>query len=126
MHTLKDVLLLNSRHNIISEPTRQLALSDPIVLHEDMLPLIQCIIRNLPDISDHCAAYVYLPIEYPVHGTVTQNVWMYKDANCELFDKKLSDFDWLCHRQGSANEACSLFTNVSTELQNCLYPAKQL
>ena len=30
MHHLKDVLLLNSLHNIISEPTCQLALLDPI------------------------------------------------------------------------------------------------
>ena len=39
MHHLKDVLLLNSLHNIISEPTRQLALLDPIILHDDMSPL---------------------------------------------------------------------------------------
>ena len=93
MHSLKIVLLLNLLHNIIFEPTHQLALLDPIILHEDMLPLIQGIIRDLPDISDHCAAYVYLPFEYPVHGTVTGNIWMYKNANCELFNKKLSDFD---------------------------------
>ena len=45
MHNLKDVLLLNSLHNIISEPTRQLAFLDPIILHEDMSPLNQGIIR---------------------------------------------------------------------------------
>ena len=50
MHNLKDVLLLNSLHNIISEPTRQLALLYPIILHEDMQPLIQCIIRVPADI----------------------------------------------------------------------------
>ena len=33
MHNLKDVLLLNSLHNIISEPTRKLALLDPIIVH---------------------------------------------------------------------------------------------
>ena len=53
MHSLKDVLLLNSLHNIISEPTRQLALSEPIILHEDKSALIQGIIRVPPDISDH-------------------------------------------------------------------------
>ena len=39
MHKLKDVLLLKSLHNIISEPIRQLALLDPIKLHEDMAHL---------------------------------------------------------------------------------------
>ena len=78
MHHLKDVLLLNSLHNIISEPTRRLALLDPIILHDDMPPLNQGINKVPPDISDHCATYVYLPFEYPVHGTFTRNVWMYK------------------------------------------------
>ena len=41
MHHLKDVLLLDSLHNTISEPTRQLALLDPIILHDDMSPLNQ-------------------------------------------------------------------------------------
>ena len=125
MHHLKDVLLLNSLHNIISEPTRQLALLDPIILHDDMSPLNQGIIRVPPDISDHCATYVYLPFEYPVHGTFTRNVWMYKNANFELFNKKLSDFDWSCLHQGSVNEASSLFTNLLNSL-NYAYLIKQL
>ena len=112
MHHLKDVLLLNSLHKIISEPTRQLALLDPIILHDDMSPSYQGIIRVPPYISDHCATYVYLPFEYPVHGTFTRNVWMYKNANFELFNKKLSDFDWSCLHQCSVNEASSLFTNI--------------
>ena len=33
-----------------------------------MSPLIQGIIRVPPDISDHCATYVYLPFEYPKHA----------------------------------------------------------
>ena len=45
MHNLKNVLLLNSLHNIISEPTRQLALLDPIIFHEDMSTLSQGIIQ---------------------------------------------------------------------------------
>ena len=94
MHNLKDVLLRNSFHNIISEPTRQLALLDHIILHEDRSPLFQGIIRVPPDISDHCATYVYVPFEYTEHGSFTRNVCMYKNANYELFNKKLSDFDW--------------------------------
>ena len=61
MYNLKDILLLNSLHNIKSAPTRQLALLYPIILHKDniMSPLIQGIIRVPPDVSDHCATYVY-------------------------------------------------------------------
>ena len=115
MHHLKDVLLLNSLHNIISEPTRQLALLDPITLHEDMSPLNQGIIKVLPDISDHCATYVYF-FEYPVHGTFTRNVLMYKNAN-KLFNTTISKFDWSCLHQGNVNVASSLhvFTNIFIE-----------
>ena len=45
MHNLKDVLLINSLHNIIPEPTRQLASIDPIILYENMPPLNQGIIN---------------------------------------------------------------------------------
>ena len=55
MHNLKDVLLLNSLHNIITEPTLQLALLDPIIVHEDILPLSQWIIQVPNEISDHSA-----------------------------------------------------------------------
>ena len=88
MHNLKDVLLLNSLQNIISEPTRQLALLDPIIVHEDMSPLSQGIIQVPNEISDHCATYVHIPFKYPLHGTFTRNVWIYKDANYELSNKK--------------------------------------
>ena len=88
MHNLKDVLLLNSLNNIISEPTRQLALLDPIIVHEDMSTLSQGIIQVPNEISDHCATYVHIPFEYPLHDTFTRNVWIYKDANYELFNKK--------------------------------------
>ena len=72
MHNLKDVLLINSLHNIIAEPTRQLALLDRIILHEDMTTLNQGIIKVPSEISDHCATYK--PFEYPLHGTFTRNV----------------------------------------------------
>ena len=45
MHNLKNVLLPNFLHNAIIKLTRQLALLDPIILHEDMLPLNQGIIK---------------------------------------------------------------------------------
>ena len=87
LHNLKDVLLLNSLQNIIDEPTRQLALLDPMILHEDMSPLNQGIIKVPAEISDHSATYVHVPFEYQLNGTFTRNVWIYKYANYELFNK---------------------------------------
>ena len=104
---MKDVLLLNSLHNIISEPTRQLALLDPIIVHEDVSTLSQGIIQVPNEISDHCATYVQITFEYPLYGTFTRNVWMYKNTNYELFSKTISDFDCLCLHQGTVNKASS-------------------
>ena len=86
MHNLKDVLLLNSLHNIISEPTRQLALLDPIIDHEDMSTLSQGIIQVPNEISDHCATYVHIPFECPLHDTFTK-MYGYKKVqimNCSI------------------------------------------
>ena len=92
MHNLKYVLLLNSLHNIISEPTRQLALLDPIIVHEDMSPLSQWIIQVPNEISEHCATYVHIPFEYPLHITYTRNVWIYnmQNMNCSIKKYRIS------------------------------------
>ena len=49
IHNLKDLLLLNSLHNIISA----CFVRSYYILHEDTPPLIHRIIRVTPDISDH-------------------------------------------------------------------------
>ena len=71
MHNLKNVLLLNSLHNIISEPTRQLALLDPIIV------LSQGIIQVPNEINDHCASYVHIPFEYQLHILLLLEMYRY-------------------------------------------------
>ena len=46
---------------------------------------------------------------------------MYKFANYELFNRKISEFDWSCLHQGTVNEASSLFTNVFIEFAKLLF-----
>ena len=123
---MKDVLLLNSLKNIIDEPTCQLALLDPIILHEDMSPLNQGIIKVPPEISDHSATYVHVPFEYHLNGTFTRNVWMYKYANYELLNKKISEFDWSYLQEGTVSEASILFTNVFIEFAKLCIPNKTI
>ena len=53
-----------------------------------MSPLSQGIIQVPNEISNHCATRVHILFEYPLHGTFTRNVWIYKDANYELVNKK--------------------------------------
>ena len=42
----------------------------------------------------------------------------------ELFNRKLSEFDWSCLHQGTVIEANSLF--IFIEFVNCAYQIKQL
>ena len=44
-HNLKDILILNSLNNVISQPTRHLALLDPIIIHNHMSFLHQGILE---------------------------------------------------------------------------------
>ena len=57
-----------------------------------MSPLNQSIIKVPPEISDHSATYVHVLFEYQLNGTFTRNVWIYKYANYELFNKKNLSF----------------------------------
>ena len=99
MHSLKDVLLLNSLHTIISEPTCQLALLDPIILHEDMSQLSQCIIKEPSEISDHCGAtYMHIPFEYPLYETFREMYGYIKMQIMNCLIKTISDFDWSSSR----------------------------
>ena len=78
------------------------------------------------EISDHCATYVHITFEYPLHGTFTRNVWIYKDESYELYSKTLSDFDCLCLYQGTVNAASSLFTNIFIVFAKLYIPSKTI
>ena len=111
------ILFINSLHNIIPEPTRQLALIQPIILHEDMTSLS---INNVPsEISDHCATYVYLPFEYQLHGGFTGNVWMYKFASYELLNK--TETNVLCF--GKQETIVTFFVIPWSKLTHFLNPS---
>ena len=55
---LKDILILNSLNNIISQPTRQQAHLDPIICYKVMSFIYQCLLEIPPKMSDHRATYV--------------------------------------------------------------------
>ena len=62
-HNLRDILLINSVQNVISDVTRQNAILDPIIIFDDM-PYI-----DSPNyISDHKATYmcIILPFHYEI------------------------------------------------------------
>ena len=96
MYNLRNLLLLNSMINIISEPTRQQAILDPIIIPDDMEYLDSGIIVNTADISDHNATYILLSYHYEVQPSFERKVWLYKRANFDLLSQYIDMFDWTC------------------------------
>ena len=80
MNNLRNLVLLNSMINIISEPTRQQAILDPIIIPGDMEYLESGIIVNTAVISDHNAFYILLPYHYEIQSSFERKVWHYKRA----------------------------------------------
>ena len=76
-HNLKNVLLMNSLSNIITEPTRGRALLDPILTYFDQTVLDSGILQVPSEISDHCATFITLPFEYNIHYTFKRKIWLY-------------------------------------------------
>ena len=72
VHSLKNILILNSLNNVISQPTRQHALLDPIIIHNDMSFLHQDILEIPPEIGDHSSTYLYLLFQYHLHRSFTR------------------------------------------------------
>ena len=74
-HNLRDILLINSMQNVISDVTRQNAILDPIIIFDDM-PYIDSGVIDTPNyISDHKATYIILPFHYEIQNTYTRLVW---------------------------------------------------
>ena len=57
-HNLKDLVLINTMINLITEPTRQHAILDQIIIPEEFPFLDSCTAGVLNSISDHKATYI--------------------------------------------------------------------
>ena len=96
---LKDVLIINSMTNVITEPTRQQAILDPIIITED-LPFLDSGSLDVPDnISDHKATYITLPFQYDTEKAFNRLIYLYKKAHFTLLKQNKSNFDWTCLRE---------------------------
>ena len=87
-HNLKDLILINSMTNVITETTRQQAILDPIIIPED-LPFLDSGTIEVPNnISDHKATYIKLPFQYDTEGVYNRLISLYRKANFTLLKQK--------------------------------------
>ncbi|MCG8097314.1 MAG: hypothetical protein JAZ17_27465 [Candidatus Thiodiazotropha endolucinida] len=125
-HNLKDVLMINSMTNVITEPTRIHAILDPIIIPDD-LPFLDSGSLTVPaNISDHKATYISLPFQYDTEGAFNRLIFLYKKANFTLLKQKILNYDWSCLTEGTLDEACSRFNDTFLEFVNSCIPSKNV
>ena len=125
-HNLRDILIVNSLQNVITTPTRQQAILDPILIPTDMSYCNAGVIEIPDSISDHNATYLYLPFAYEILPSFKRTVWIYKKAKFDVLNEKISNYDWSCLNLGTLNEACDLFTKVFMDFVNACIPRKTI
>ena len=123
---LRDILLINSLQNVISSPTRQNAILDPILIHEDMPYCDSGVIDTPTNISDHKATFLIIPFDCEIKTSYTRLIWLYKKANFENLKYKLSTQNWDCLTEGSIEEACTTFTNIFLDMVKTCIPSKEI
>ena len=125
-HNLKDLILVNSMKNVITEPTRQHAILDPIIIPEDF-PFLDSGTIGVPDhISDHKVTYINLPFHYDTECAYNRLVWLYKKANFALLKQNISNYDWNCLTEGTLNDACNKFNDVFLSFVRSSIPSKNV
>ena len=75
---LKDVIVLNSLQNTITQATWYTSLLDPIIIPLVMQYLDSGVIQNSPEISDHSATYIYVPFPYEIKQSYERTIYLYK------------------------------------------------
>ena len=123
---LRDIMMINSFQNVITEPTRGRAILDPILVPDDLTTYDSGVIANPSQISDHSATFLLLPHNYSVSVSFTRRVWFYKRANYTQLEEYLRSYDWNCLKAGSVNDSCELFTNQFMEFVNMSIPHKDV
>ena len=125
VHGLKDVMILNSLVNVVSDPTRINALLDPIIINDDLTFLDAGTIKVPAHISDHSATFITLPFQYEPKSPYTRTVWLYNQADFNSLNTTIRNFDWSCLLHGSVHEASYLFNDIFLEMvKTCILSKK--
>ena len=125
-NNLRNILIINSLQNVISSPTRQQAILDPILIPSDMV-YCDAGVQEIPNnISDHNATFLHLPFSYDIQPSFQRTVWVYKKAKFEDLNEKILSYDWSCLQEGTVNEACAVFTAVFMNFVKSCVPSKTI
>ena len=122
VHGLKDVMILNSLVNVVSDPTRINSLLDPIIINDDLNFLDGGTIKVPAHISDHSATFITLPFQYEPKSPYR----LYNQADFDALNTTIRNFDWSCLLHGSVHEASYLFNDIFLEMVKTCIPSKKV
>ena len=125
-HYLKDVLLINSLHNVINEPTRGQALLDPILVPFEYSVLDKGVLDLPTLISDHKATFVTVPFDYPVSSSYKRLVWLYKRGNYQQLKEYIESYDWNFINDAPIDDVAKQFQDAFLGLVKDCIPSKEV
>ena len=125
-HYLKDVLLINSLHNVINEPTRGQALLDTILVPFEYSVLDKGGLGLPTLISDHKATFVTVPFDYPVSSSYKRLVWLYKRGNYQQLKEYIEFYDWNFINDAPIDDVAKLFQDAFLGLVKDCTPSKEV
>ena len=125
-HLLKDVLLLNSLTNIISEPTRGRALLDPIIVPFEQQVLDYGAMTVPSQISGHSATFVSIPFKYQLSTSYKRTVWLYSKGNYDTLSETIVNHNWNYLNELDVNTAAQLFETDFLSLARQSVPTKEV
>ena len=119
------ILLINSFHNIINEPTRGHALLDAILIPLEYPVLDKGVFDLPPLISDHKVPFITVPFDYPVSSSYKRLIWLYKRGNYQQLKESFDSYDWNFINDAPINNVAKIFENTFLGLVNECIPSKE-
>ena len=128
---LRHLMLLNNLSNVITVPTRVTHLTatllDPILISDSLNSLNEGTIDVPSEISDHRCTYIYLPFTTVENPNVKRKVWLYKHADFNKLNDRISNTDWsFINNNDCINYICETFTYLITKYMDECIPSKDV
>jgi len=94
-HWVNEILTLSDFTNVINEPTRMVALFDPVIVSNIDIVVDSEIIGVDRSISDHNAILINIKILFSIKKTYMRKVWQYnKHADLLKLNNEILEFQW--------------------------------
>ena len=114
---LFDICQRGGLKQLVSEPTRQSHLLDLV-----LADVKHCSARVIPGVSDHKAVVVNVSFKVPTSEEHERVVWRYREADWQLLNGRIEDFQWDSMEGMHPDNCAEFFTRNLLELAETAIP----